>query len=223
MRITGGTARGIPLVLPARGEIRPVTDFLREAVFSSLGAAAVAGARVLDCFAGTGAYAWEALSRGAAAAVLADRNPAALAAQKRNFAALEKSLVARGAAVPAVKFLAADLLGARPFPPNFGAEQGGFDLIFCDPPWDLWKKAETAAAIEKIAALAGTHAGARLILETPAGFEPRAPAGWFLLKKIGKKGKDQPAANLFARENFPENSAENPPENLPENPSAVPA
>ncbi|MBQ7332683.1 MAG: RsmD family RNA methyltransferase, partial [Opitutales bacterium] len=64
MRITGGIARGIPLILPARGEIRPAPDYLREAVFSSLGAL-VGGAAVLDCFAGTGAYSWEALSRGA--------------------------------------------------------------------------------------------------------------------------------------------------------------
>ena len=54
MRITGGIARGIPLILPARGEIRPATDYLREAVFSSLGAL-VGGAAVLDCNAGTGA------------------------------------------------------------------------------------------------------------------------------------------------------------------------
>lgn len=193
MRITGGMARGIPLTLPSRGEIRPATDYLREAVFSSLGEL-VAGAAVLDCFAGTGAYAWEALSRGAASAVLADKNPAASAAQKKNFAALKKSLESRGAAVPAVRFLSADLLGARAFPPDVPEA----DLIFCDPPWALWQKPETASAIEKIAALARKNsAGTRLILETPAGFVPAVPAGWALLKRIGKKGKDQPAANIF--------------------------
>lgn len=194
MRITGGKARGIPLTLPARWEIRPATDYLREAVFSSLGAALVEGATVFDCFAGTGAYAWEAVSRGAVSAVLADKNPAACAAQKKNFAAVKKSLESRGAAVPAVRFLATDLLGARPFPPDFPPA----DLIFCDPPWALWQKPETAAAIERIAAFAKKDsAGTRLILEAPAGFAPSVPVGWELLKCIGKKGKDQPSASIF--------------------------
>lgn len=206
MRITGGTARGIPLVLPARGEIRPATDYLREAVFSSLGALVV-GARVLDCFAGTGAYAWESLSRGAVSATLADKNPSALAAQKKNFAALKKSLEARGESVPAVRFVSTDLLDARPFPPEFGAEQGGFTLVFCDPPWEFWKKPELAGTVENFAALAAAEsvagtkkfsAAARLILETPAEFEPHVPAGWTLLKRLGKKGKSQPNASVFA-------------------------
>lgn len=195
MRITGGIARGIPLILPARGEIRPATDYLREAVFSSLGAL-VDGAAVLDCFAGTGAYSWEALSRGAVSAILADKNPAASVAQKKNFASLKKSLESRGASVPAVRFLSADLLSARPLPPDLPE----VDLIFCDPPWALWQKPETALAVEKFAAFARKDSpDARLILETPAGFESGAPAGWVLLKRIGKKGKDQPAANVFAR------------------------
>ncbi|MBR6797296.1 MAG: RsmD family RNA methyltransferase [Opitutales bacterium] len=198
MRITGGIARGIPLILPTRGEIRPATDYLREAVFSSLGEL-VAGASVLDCFAGTGAYSWEALSRGAASAILADKNPAASVAQKKNFAALKKSLEARGVSVPAVRFLSADLLGARPFPQDLPFA----DLIFCDPPWALWQKPEMESVVEKISAYAKKDSpNTRLILETPAGFEPDVPAGWRLLKRIGKKGKDQPAANVFVPETF---------------------
>ncbi|MBQ9758803.1 MAG: RsmD family RNA methyltransferase [Opitutales bacterium] len=195
MRITGGIARGVPLILPTRGEIRPATDYLREAVFSSLGAL-VSGAAVLDCFAGTGAYSWEALSRGAVSAILADKNPAASVAQKKNFAALKKSLESRGTSVPAVRFFSADLLSARPLPPDLPEA----DLIFCDPPWALWQKPETVLAVEKFAAFARKDSpDARLILETPAGFEPSTPAGWVLLKRIGKKGKDQPVANVFAR------------------------
>ena len=71
MRVTGGKARGIPLRVPS-GPVRPATDYLREAVFSSL-AAWVPSARVLDLFAGTGAYALECLSRGASSAVAVDR------------------------------------------------------------------------------------------------------------------------------------------------------
>ena len=64
MRITGGSARGIPLSLPKGDAVRPATDALRQAVFSSL-AARVPGTRFLDLFAGSGAYGLEALSRGA--------------------------------------------------------------------------------------------------------------------------------------------------------------
>ena len=83
MRITGGIARGINLNLPNKGEIRPATDYIREAVFSSLGDLPV-DACVLDVFAGTGAYAFEALSRGAKSATLVDKNAAAGTAQKKN-------------------------------------------------------------------------------------------------------------------------------------------
>ena len=64
MRITGGLARGIILDVPKKGEVRPATDFIRECIFGRL-ATAIQGAYVLDCFAGTGAYGLEALSRGA--------------------------------------------------------------------------------------------------------------------------------------------------------------
>ncbi len=59
MRITGGLARGIPLILPKGDAVRPATDALRQAVFSSL-AARVPAARFLDLFAGSGAYGLEA-------------------------------------------------------------------------------------------------------------------------------------------------------------------
>ena len=71
MRVTGGSARGIPLRVPAKGGVRPATDYIREAVFNSL-AAFVPGTHVLDLFAGTGAYGLESLSRGAASATCVD-------------------------------------------------------------------------------------------------------------------------------------------------------
>lgn len=195
MRITGGLARGIPLVLPARGEIRPATDYLREAVFSSLGELVV-GASVLDCFAGTGAYSWEALSRGAISATLADKNPAAVSAQKKNFSAVKKSLESAGASVPAVRFLLADLFSARTFSSVFHEK---FDLIFCDPPWILWEKADAATMAANVAALARSDSpNTRIIFETPAGFNPPVPEGWTAVRRIGKKGNDQPAATVLA-------------------------
>ena len=75
MRITGGLARSIPLILPKGDAVRPATDALRQAVFSSL-AARVAGARFLDLFAGSGAYGLEALSRGASSGVFVEKRRA---------------------------------------------------------------------------------------------------------------------------------------------------
>ncbi len=69
MRIVGGDLRGRPLATPRSSAIRPTTDRTREAVFNVLAhrfPEKLAGARVLDLFAGTGALALEALSRGAA-------------------------------------------------------------------------------------------------------------------------------------------------------------
>ena len=73
MRITGGSARGRRLAAPGSGRdvIRPTGDRVREPLFNLRGPRP-AGSRVLDLFAGTGAMAFEALSRGAAFALLVD-------------------------------------------------------------------------------------------------------------------------------------------------------
>ena len=195
MRITGGTARGIPLSLPQRGEIRPATDYIREAVFSSLGDLPE-DARILDVFAGTGAYAFEAVSRGARSACLIDKNAAATAVQKKNFAAVKKSLEAAGKAIPKIDFMSLDLLKDNPFPAGFPR----VDLIFCDPPWALWKSTQIVNLVTALAALADEATPwARLILEAPSGCEPPVPVGWEVAKRIGKKGKDQPVAAVLKR------------------------
>jgi 16S rRNA (guanine966-N2)-methyltransferase len=72
VRIIAGELKGHRLVAPRGWKVRPTTDRVREAIFSALGD--VAGARVLDLYCGTGALAIEALSRGAAAATLVDRD-----------------------------------------------------------------------------------------------------------------------------------------------------
>jgi 16S rRNA (guanine966-N2)-methyltransferase len=73
MRVIAGELKGQRLLAPRGWKVRPTSDRVREAIFSTLGDR-VAGARVLDLFAGTGALAIEALSRGAAEAVLVDRD-----------------------------------------------------------------------------------------------------------------------------------------------------
>ena len=86
MRVIGGQWRGRTLVAPRGRDTRPTADRVREALFSILGD--VAGERVLDLFAGSGALAIEALSRGASEATLVDSSPAAVAVIRRNLAAL---------------------------------------------------------------------------------------------------------------------------------------
>ena len=72
MRISGGKARGIPLRVNKKSGIRPAIETSRERVFSSI-SQKVENARVLDLFAGSGAYGLEALSRGAAHITLVEK------------------------------------------------------------------------------------------------------------------------------------------------------
>src|SRR5918912_4189353 len=91
MRIVGGRFRGRPLAGPKSAAIRPTSDRLRETIFNVLAHAygdPVAGARVLDLFAGTGALGLEALSRGAAFALFVDEGAEARALLRANVEAL---------------------------------------------------------------------------------------------------------------------------------------
>jgi 16S rRNA (guanine966-N2)-methyltransferase len=120
VRVIAGTHGGRELVAPKGLATRPTSDRVREALFSILGD--VGGTRVLDLFAGSGALAIEALSRGAAHATLVDTSPAALTAIRRNLEALGiEAVVSRQAAQ---RFLG----GAR-------AQRRQYDLVFLDPPY----------------------------------------------------------------------------------------
>ncbi len=184
MRITGGQARGIPLKTPKQGEIRPATDYLRQAVFSSL-AAFVPETRVLDLFAGSGAYGLEALSRGAASVVFVEKDRACLACLKTNLTATAKSLrlsedVARIESRDVLRWSATE----------------AYDLIFADPPYALWKE-HTAAMATLLGQLAQLNPQAHFVLEAPGAEEPTPGPGFELVKRIGK-GATQPAAWVFA-------------------------
>jgi 16S rRNA (guanine966-N2)-methyltransferase len=120
MRIVAGSAGGIPLVVPKGVDLRPTMDRVRAAIFSSL-AESVPGARVLDLFAGTGALGIEALSRGAARAVLVEQDRRAVTAIRQN---LEKCGVAAEVFELDV-FSYLDRL----------APAQGFDLVLVDPPY----------------------------------------------------------------------------------------
>lgn len=187
MRISGGAARGIPLVVPKGDAVRPATDGMRQSVFSSLGAR-VAEARFLDLFAGSGAYGLEALSRGAMGGVFVEQNGKAVACLRQNIAAVCKS-VGRGA--DEVRILQSD---ARALPA--AAITAVPDLVFIDPPYEIITDV-APALFEKLADMLAPNPEAIVVFELPGELE-LAPSGWELLKRLGK-GARQPTVAFFRR------------------------
>jgi 16S rRNA (guanine(966)-N(2))-methyltransferase RsmD len=134
MRIISGEARGRRLRAPRGAATRPTADRVREALFNILGSAA--DLSVLDLFAGTGALALEALSRGAAHAVLVDHAEAAVRVIHANLETLgyrDRARVLRLDVERALRLLERD--GAK------------FDLIFVDPPYEGPAAAAALAAL----------------------------------------------------------------------------
>jgi 16S rRNA (guanine966-N2)-methyltransferase len=172
MRIVGGRLRGRALAAPKSQAIRPTADRLRESLFNILAHAygdPVAGARVLDLFAGTGALGLEALSRGAAFALFVDDAAAARALLRENIAALGLAGVTR-----VFRRDAAKLGAAHPLAP--------FSLAFLDPPYGRGLAEQ---------ALAAAHAGgwlakdALVVVEEVAKAGFAAPAGFDELERRG--------------------------------------
>jgi 16S rRNA (guanine(966)-N(2))-methyltransferase RsmD len=126
MRVIAGTSRGRRLATFAGRNVRPTPDRVREALFSILQSkmGSFAGVRVLDLFAGSGALAIEALSRGAASALLVDKAAESIRIIGEN---LERCRLADKARV-----LAGDAWQALQ-----GMSSGTFDLVFIDPPYGL--------------------------------------------------------------------------------------
>ncbi len=143
MRVIAGKYGGRRLRAPRGRATRPTSDRVKEALFSMLGgpmpagpvgperavalqgAVALHGAVVLDLFAGTGALAIEALSRGAERAVLIERDPRALEALRANLAEL-------GLGAPEAEVRRADALAALR---NAREREETYDLVFVDPPY----------------------------------------------------------------------------------------
>ena len=134
LRIIAGAFKG-RILAPVQGRTRPTAAKVREAIFNILGAA-VAEARVLDLFAGTGALGIEALSRGAAAAVFVEDQPEALKGLRRNLETL--GLADRSQVLPLPVAAALRQLAARGAP---------FGLVFLDPPYGGGVAAATLSAL----------------------------------------------------------------------------
>ncbi len=173
MRVTGGRWRSRPLRGPTRGmPLRPTPDAMRERAFAVLGER-VAGARVLDLYAGTGAVGIEALSRGAVRAVFVERHPAASRLVEGNLARLEATseeavVLARSARA------AVDELARR-------GER--FDLVWADPPFETWR--EGLEALEAAVAAGLVDEDGIACLECPERADVAGSTGLEVVRDLG--------------------------------------
>ncbi|WP_232820353.1 16S rRNA (guanine(966)-N(2))-methyltransferase RsmD [Brachybacterium sp. YJGR34] len=163
-RIIAGTLGGRTIPGPPGKGTRPTSDRVREALFSRLeGWDALAGARVLDLYAGTGALAFESLSRGAEHALLVELHRATAAQLRRT--AGDLGLEQRCEIRPGKAETVVPQLGGR-----------GIDLVFLDPPYDVASEALEQLLLGLVPALGPE---ALVVLERSSRTRPVAwPEGW---------------------------------------------
>lgn len=172
MRIIGGARRGLKLAELGEGDaaaqLRPTSDRVREAIFNLLinggHGNPVAGARVLDLFAGTGALGLEALSRGATTVTFVEDGAKALALVRANVAKM------RVEADCTILRQDATRLGPNP--------AAGYDLVFLDPPYG---KALGEAALATALKGGWLAPGAMVVWEE--GAPPMLPAGFAMVDR----------------------------------------
>ena len=167
MRVIAGEQKGRRLTPPHWAGVRPTSDKLRETLFNVLGPH-VAGARVLDGFAGTGAVGIEALSRGARHVTFVDSDRRATALVEANLS--HCGLKERYAIIRVVFARLSSRLEA--------ATPEGFDIIFLDPPYGA---EDMASALEAAAGLAS--ANTRVIIEHARRDAPPAQVGKLVLTR----------------------------------------
>lgn len=156
MRIISGRARGKKLVEFAGAQVRPTADRVREALFSILTSrlGSLQGCKVLDLFAGTGALALEALSRGAQSALLVENHPESIKIIQTNIDGCRMN--------DSAQILRGELPVALPL----AVKSAPFDLIFLDPPY---AQGLAQATLMQIAALELLSAKGIIMVETAKG------------------------------------------------------
>jgi 16S rRNA (guanine966-N2)-methyltransferase len=178
LRITGGEARGTPLVEPRGMRLRPTSGLVREALFNILGDL-VSDARVLDLYAGTGAVGIEALSRGAAHATFIEGEAAGCQA-------ILQSLARTGLAARAT------VLRGR-LPGALTSVTGPFELVFMDPPYGLETAEETLYGAVSLIADRGI-----LVYEHASRYNPPERPSGLVLRDRRSYGDS--ALALYARQ-----------------------
>lgn len=149
-RIIAGDLGGRPIPGHASKGTRPTTDRVREALFSRLdGWDAIDGAHVLDLYAGTGALAFESLSRGARSALLVEAHGASAQQLRRSAKALglDDRLEVRAARAETV-------VEGLPRAGSGEGAQTGADLVFIDPPYEVTTEAVESLLVALLPALA---------------------------------------------------------------------
>ena len=165
-RIVAGAARGRRLTVPPGRSTRPTADRAREALFSALEAqlGSLAGRRVADLYAGSGAVGLEALSRGASAVLLVESDPAAVRSLRANVDAV---------GLPGADVVAGRVERAVSRPSGAAA----YDLVFADPPYELADD-DLRAVLATAAGNGWLAADALVVVERATrGGEWRWPAG----------------------------------------------
>lgn len=159
MRIVGGSARGTSLASPKSDAVRPTSDRIRQAIFNILEHGiddfSLAGLRVLDLFAGSGALGLEALSRGAGFAVFIDEDVSARGTIRDN--------VERARMIGRSRISRRDAAQLGPV-----GKSNAFDLIFADPPY---AQGLGTAAIASAATGGWLRPDALLVVEEAKGAE----------------------------------------------------
>lgn len=169
MRVITGSARGRRLITLEGESVRPTTDKVKEAMFSAI-QFEIEGRQVLDLFAGSGQLAVEALSRGAAHAVLVD-------VAKSSLAVAEKNLTATGL-MERARLVNSDSLS------YLSSCRERFDLAFLDPPY-------RAGLLPRALPLVAEHMnpGGTILCEHPVGEELPETVGGFSQYRSRKYGK----------------------------------
>ncbi len=167
MRVIAGRFRGASLIAPAGHTTRPITDRVKEALFSMLGSrfgtlGELPAFDVLDLFAGSGALGLEALSRGARSCLFVERDRTALRTLRQNVAALKLG--------PAARIVPENAWTLR-LPPS----ADGYGLIFVDPPYrEVEAESRVASLLERTAPRLAADG---LLVFRHGVFTPFAPAG----------------------------------------------
>lgn len=171
-RIIAGLAGGRRLTVPGGSQTRPTSDRVREAIFSRLEHVGIlAGARVLDLYAGSGALGLEAVSRGAREVLLVESAKTAAAVASRNLGTVCEAVRAAGGEV-------AGRVRAEPVARVVGQRAPSpYDLVFLDPPYELGEE-EVSGVLAALMSQGWLAPEAVLVVErsarTPA---PRWPSG----------------------------------------------
>jgi 16S rRNA (guanine966-N2)-methyltransferase len=173
-RVIAGEAGGRRLSVPGGRETRPTSDRAREGLFATISSivGSLAGARVLDLYAGSGAVGLEALSRGAAHVLLVEAAPRAGRVIRENI----ESLALPGAEV--IVDRVERVLARGPSAPDGPGVDARYDVVFADPPYALDGE-EVSAMLTALADRAWLAPGALVIVERATRSGPvRWPEGY---------------------------------------------